>query len=60
MKTGGMKHGSKKGRKTALDVDGRSMVRKLYWSQEFTIRELAVIFKVSRMAIWRYLQEERV
>ncbi len=34
------------------------MVRDMYRTQEFTVRDLACIFKVSRTAIWRYLNEE--
>lgn len=57
--TGGWKQ-SKKGRKPALDKDGRRMVRQLYSAKEFTIRELGCVFNVSRTSILRYLQEEDV
>ncbi|MBS3067325.1 helix-turn-helix domain-containing protein [Candidatus Micrarchaeota archaeon] len=40
-----------------MDADGRQYVRQLYWAGDFTIRELACVFKVSRTSILRYLQE---
>ncbi|MFH1784862.1 MAG: helix-turn-helix domain-containing protein [Candidatus Micrarchaeota archaeon] len=51
-----MKPIRKIGRKPAFDAENREAIKRLYLTGEFTVRELAVMMKVSRMTIWRYVR----
>ena len=59
-----MKHENKKkdwkrGRKRSLSDDQVEIVKRFYKNEDYNIRQLAEMFGVSRMAIWRCLHEKQ-
>ncbi|MFH1520210.1 MAG: helix-turn-helix domain-containing protein [Candidatus Micrarchaeota archaeon] len=54
-----MKPIRKVGRKPVFDAENRRSIRQLYRTGDFSVRELAVMMKVSRMTIWRYVNYEQ-
>ncbi|MFH1588665.1 MAG: helix-turn-helix domain-containing protein [Candidatus Diapherotrites archaeon] len=48
----------KKGRKKALSENQIKRAEELYWGQGHSFRKIAGFFNVSRMAVWRSLNEK--
>ncbi|MDO8553521.1 MAG: helix-turn-helix domain-containing protein [Candidatus Micrarchaeota archaeon] len=46
-----------RGRKRSLNNEQAELAKKLYANGEHSMRDLADMFKVSRMAVWRCLHE---
>ncbi|MEW6723248.1 MAG: HTH domain-containing protein [Candidatus Micrarchaeota archaeon] len=45
------------GRPVSLDAHARSRLLEVYYSHPFSLRELADMFGVSRMTVWRTVQD---
>ncbi|MEK6978895.1 MAG: hypothetical protein AABW86_01620 [Candidatus Micrarchaeota archaeon] len=48
---------SKVGRPNCMDVEKREKLLEAYYSRPYSLRQLAVMFGVSRMTVWRVVQE---
>ena len=48
---------NKVGRPNCMDVEKREKLLEVYYSRPYSLRKLAVMFGVSRMTVWRVVQE---
>lgn len=48
---------SKVGRPNCMGVEKREKLLEAYYSRPYSLRQLAVMFGVSRMTVWRVVQE---
>ncbi|MFP3949644.1 MAG: helix-turn-helix domain-containing protein [Candidatus Micrarchaeia archaeon] len=51
-------YGKRAGRPKSLGPESVAELRKLYLSEPYSVRELAEIFQVSRMTVWRAVSRQ--